>query len=141
MLAPGVTDHLRQRLAKWPGVGLLAVPSAEELQPPPRPAPAIVQPACRAGSARAALYCDAAVNNACNRIRTAPARHPAILQEARSLARFVSAGMLTETELHNALWGAAQEAGKDDEDEIAAMIAFAMQHPVAAPLPMDVRNG
>jgi hypothetical protein len=49
--------------------------------------------------------------------------------------------MLTETELHNAWWGAAQEAGKDDEDEIAAMIAFAMQHPVAAPLPMDVRNG
>jgi len=141
ILAPGVTDHLPQRIAKWPGAGVLAVPTAEELQPPPRPIPQTVHPACRAGSARAALYCDAAVRNACNRIRTASQRHPAILKEARSLARFVAAGMLTETELHSALWSAAQQAGKDDENEIASMIAFAMQHPLTAALPLDVRNG
>jgi len=140
-LAPGVFDHLPRRIEKWPGAGVLAVPSAEELQPPPRPPATTVHPACRAGSARAALYCDAAVRNACNRIRTASQRHPAILQEARSLARFVAAGMMTEAELHSALWSAAQEAGKDDEEEISSMIAFAMQHPSTAALPLDVRNG
>jgi hypothetical protein len=141
LFTPGVADHLPRRIDKWPGAGVLAVPSAQELQPPPRPIPQTVHPACRAGSARAALYCDAAVRNACNRIRTASQRHPVILQEARNLARFVAAGMLTETELHNALWSAAQEAGKDDEDEIASMLAFAIAHPSTAALPLDVRNG
>ena len=137
----GGADHISHRLADWPGYGWLTVPAPDDLAPPPRPAPEAVQPVCVAGSARATLYVNAALGNACARIRNATLRHPAILQEACSLARFVNVGLLNESDMHNALWSAAQGAGKDDKEEVKRMVAFAMAHPSTAELPVEIRHG
>ena len=75
------------------------------------------------------------------RITTAVQRHPAILSEACGLARFVQAGLMSESDLHNTLWDAAKQAGKDDETEIKRMVAFGLEHPDSTPIPVEMRHG
>ena len=140
--APRINDHLSYRLIEWPGEDWLRCPCAAELEPPPpRPTPEFVSPVCAAGSSRAQLYADGAKERASERIRNANLRHPAILQEACGLARFVNAGLMTKTELHDALWSAAQCAGKDDEAEIKRIVAFGIAHPDPNPIPVEVQDG
>jgi hypothetical protein len=138
---PPRTDHLPQRLFEYPGEDWVRCPTPEELEPPPRPIPETVHPVAVAGSARAALYVQSALDSARERIRNAGLRHPTILQESCGLARFVHAGLLSRSELQRALWSAASDAGKDDESEIERMIAFGLQHPSTNPIPVDLRNG
>ena len=141
VFAGGCADHIALRLASWPGYGWVRVPPAEQLVPPPRPAPEFVQPAFVAGSARAVLYVKAALDNAHKRITNAALRHPAILSEACSLARFVNNGFLTKSELHETLWNAAQQADKDDEAEISRMVEFGLSHADGSPLPEGMSHG
>ena len=100
-----------------------------------------MQPAFVAGSARAVLYVKAALDNAHKRITNAALRHPAILSEACSLARFVNNGLLTKSELHDTLWNAAQQADKDDEAEISRMVEFGLSHADSSPLPEGMLHG
>jgi len=141
IFADGIAEHLPYRLIEWPGGQWLQCPSAEELTPPPRPTPEYVAPVAVSRSARARLYVEGAMNKAGERIRNASQRHPTILQEACSLARFVKAGMIAKSDLHNLLWNAAQSAGKDDEAEIERMVTFGIDHPDSAPIPVEVFHG
>jgi hypothetical protein len=131
-----VRDHLPVRLAILPDAELVAVPAPEALKPPPpRPPAPLPQP----GDTRAARYASAALRNATSRIHAAGIgrRHGRILQEARGLARFIAAGLLTARTVSDALIGAGCAAGKP-EDEIAAVIEWAIAHPSVAALPETV---
>ena len=133
VFAPGASDHLPERMVVLPGTELVPVPSPEALEPAkgvstqPMPAP---------GATGAARYAFAALTNAAVRIRQAGVgqRHPTILREARGLARFVAAGLLTESTIAEVLRSSGQDTGKPEE-EIDSIIAWAMEHPSAATLP------
>jgi hypothetical protein len=133
VFASGANDHLPQRMIVLPGGKLVAVPPPETIEPtkrvPVRPLPA-------AGATGAARYAFAALTDAAVRIRQAGVgkRHPTILREARGLARFVAAGLLTESSIAEVLRSSGQDTGKPEE-EIDAIIAWAMEHPSAATLP------
>jgi hypothetical protein len=127
-------DHLPQRIAMMSGRPVVAVPSREALGgPPPRAAAPMPNPS----DAGAGGYAFAALSNAAVRVQCAGVgqRHDAILREARRLARFVSAGLLTESAVRQTLHGAGVNAGKP-EDEIASIIDWALDHRSGAPLPI-----
>ena len=133
LFAGGAADPLPKRLALLPGAEpVVRVPSPAALAPPPRPALAPL-PADAVGGSRYAL---AALTNATCRVATAPvnARHYSIVAEARGLARFVAARLLTEGEVRRALSGAAELAGKTS-DEADAVVTWALAHPSDAALP------
>jgi hypothetical protein len=133
VFAPGTGDHLPQRMTVLPGTKVVAVPPLQVIEPakrvPVRPLPAT-------GATGAARYAFAALTNAAVRIRQAGVgqRHPTILREARGLARFVAAGLLTESTISDVLRSSGQDTGKPEE-EIDAIIAWAMEHPSGATLP------
>jgi hypothetical protein len=127
VFAPGLQDHLAQRLAELPGKAMVAAPHAGVLTPP-RHSPAAPLPKPNAACARG--YALAVLSNAAARIRQTGEgqRHATILKEARSLARLVGAGLLTDSDMSNVLRGAGRDIGKP-EDEIDSIVAWAMAHP------------
>ncbi len=121
-----------------PGEPRVAVPSAAALAPPvPRPASPLPKP----DDARTSTYASVALRNAAARIASAGTgdRHFTLIREARSLARFTAAGLLTASTVLETLERAAQDAGKP-EGEATAIAAWANSHPSAAPL-MEARDG
>jgi hypothetical protein len=132
VFAPGANDHLPQRMMVLPGAKLVAVPPLETIEPAKR---VPVKPLPTTGATAAARYAFAALTNAAVRIRLAGVgqRHPTILREARGLARFVAAGLLTESSIAEVLRSSGQDTGKPEE-EIDAIIAWAMEHPSTATL-------
>jgi len=131
--APGVSDHLPQRIIDMPGTAMVPVPSVAALAPPP-PRPPMPLP--RPGDAGAGRYAFAALTNAAARVQRAGIgqRHATILREARGLARFINAGLLAQSAVTDMLRGAGANAGKP-EDEINSLIEWAMDHPSSAALP------
>ena len=136
--APGVVDPLPLRLVLLPGGRQdVAVPPPAALAPPPprlmrplpgRSAPGASEYALAALTAGAARVAGAAVNS----------RHFTMVAEARRLARFVDAGLLTKSSVRDALGAAAERCGKQDT-EAHEVVEWAMLHPSRAPLPEDVR--
>ena len=118
------------------------VPGGAEVQPPSpaslAPAPRLPSMPIRVHSNAAATYALAALENAVARILTAKDRHPAIMSEARSLARLVEAGLLTSQAMASALHEAARSVGKNDLDEIDKILEWAAGHPAGAV--MEVRG-
>jgi hypothetical protein len=132
VFASGATDHLPQRMIVLPGAKLV-VPPPETIEPTKR---FVVRPLPATGGTGAARYAFAALTNAAVRIRQAGVgqRHPTILRAARSLTRFVAAGLLTESSIAEVLRSSGQDTGKPEE-EIDAIIAWAMEHPSGPTLP------
>jgi hypothetical protein len=132
----GVSDHLPHRMVTLPGRELVEVPTPEALAPPP---PRLSAPLPKPGDFRAARYVFAALTNAATRVRQAGIgdRHRTLLREARGLARFIAAGLLSERDIETVLHGAGEAAGKP-EDEITSVIAWAIAHPSGASLPENV---
>lgn len=127
----GMADPLPMRLLWLPGEALVRVPSPATLAPLPRPsrsAPALLL-------TQAHRYVRAALEAAAGRIATAEKRHPAIIREASNLARLVRAGLLEEAQMRAVLTQAARYAGKTDENEIAACIAWGLAHPAHGAVP------
>ncbi|MCR0985312.1 hypothetical protein [Roseomonas populi] len=106
-----MADPLPRRLAILPGLETVACPAEAELQPPLRPA---APASCNITAAISSRYVLAALARACTRIAAAPvdSRHPTAVSEAWGLARFVSAGLLTASEVIRAVDGALEQAGK-----------------------------
>jgi hypothetical protein len=133
VFAAGKSDHLPERMVVLPGTELVPLPSPEKLEPakdvskPPMPTP---------GATGAWRYAFAALTNAAVRVRQAGVgqRHPTILREARGLARFVAAGLLTESSVAEVLRTSGQDVGKP-ADEVDAIVAWAIAHPSGATLP------
>jgi hypothetical protein len=127
----GMADPLPHRLLALPGAPLVPVPSPAALAPSPRPPapPPVLHPI------QGGRYVRAALERAAGRIATAEKRHPAIVAEARGLARLVRAGLLDEKQMSAVLTAAAEAAGKDDADEIAACIAWGLDNPSPGPVP------
>jgi len=139
IFAPGVLEHLPQRIALWPGGQWLQCPSAEELAPPPpKPQP---PPEAIATPAKAEPYVRKALERAADAILSAGEgkRHSTIAAEARSLARFVDANLLRAADVRSVLTRAAECAGKTDADEIASCIAWGLANPSNGALP-EARN-
>jgi hypothetical protein len=136
LFAPGVHDHLPQRITVLHGKALVPVPSREALAPPP-PRPVAPMPA--AGSPGSGGYAAAALNNAAVRVQNAPIgnRHARILREARGLARFITAGLLNTRDVTATLRGAGENAGKPT-DEIDSIIEWAIEHPSGVALPEGI---
>jgi hypothetical protein len=65
-------------------------------------------------------------------------RHPTCLRVSRSLARLVNAGLLSSTEVKDAMADALLHAGKTRE-EGEALAAWALAHPSSAALPEGIR--
>lgn len=86
-------------------------------------------------------YASRALAGAAVRVKTAPVgqRHATILSEARGLARFIAAGLLTERDVIGTLEAAGQQAGKA-AGEIESIIAWAMDNPSRAELPDRARR-
>ena len=116
-----------------PGTQLVAVPPLEIIGPKKR---AFVRRSPAAGATGAARYAFAALTNAAVRIRQAGVgqRHPTILREARGSEHFVAAGLLTESTIAAVLRSSGQDTGKP-QNEIDAIITWAIEHPSAAILP------
>lgn len=131
----GGADHLPRRLVFLPGRRWVDVPEPAPPDPAPEPCPKPPASPSWQGSARGAVYLRAALYSAVQRILGADRRHPAILTEARGLARLVHAGMLDLAVMERVLRDAAYGAGKHDEAEITRIINFAMAHPSDARLP------
>ena len=131
VFAPGMCDPLPSRLLFMPGRPAVAVPSPEALAPPPRPA----APPPEMMPMHANRYARAALEAAAGRVTTAAKRHPTLIAEARNLARFVNAGLLTAADMRAGLARAAEAAGKDDADEVASCIDWGLSNPSTAPLP------
>lgn len=131
VLAPGMCDPLPARLLFMPGHPTVAVPSPETLAQPPRP----IAPLPEMHTMQAHRYARAALEAATGRVTIAAKRHPTLIAEARNLARFVNAGLLTAADMRAGLARAAEAAGKDDADEVAACIAWGLSNPSTAPLP------
>jgi hypothetical protein len=128
IIADGAFDPLPVRLAMLPGAQTVQVPSPTPV--PDRPCPT-APPLRLAGRLSADRYVRGALVRAADRIMRAELRHPAILAECRGLARFVRAGLLTESDLRAVIGRAAQAVGKDDEAEIASCVAWGLLHPSA----------
>ena len=131
VLAPGMCDPLSTRLLFMPGRPAVAVPSPEMLAPPPRPA---ARPP-EMHTMQANRYARAALEAAAGRVATAAKRHPTLIAEARNLARFVQAGLLTAADMRAGLARAAEAAGKDNAAEVDACIDWGLNNPSSAPLP------
>jgi hypothetical protein len=136
VFAPGVCDHLAQRIVTLPGNAVVPVPPPTALAPPPPRPP---RPMPKPTNAGAGTYAFTALVNAASRVQSAGVgqRHDTILREARSLARFVSAGLLTLNDVRATLRGVGATAGKQ-ESEIDSVISWAMEHPSGAALPEGV---
>jgi hypothetical protein len=126
-------DHLPNRIIDLPGVATVTVPSAEELAPPPRPAPKPLPAANTRGGSRYAL---AALKNASVRVATAPvnSRHYTCMSQTRGLGRLVEAGLLDRGDVEAAMIAALVYAGKPHE-EGEKVVAWALAHPSTAALP------
>ncbi len=135
--APDMVDPLPLRLALLPGeLRDVPVPPPEKLAPPPsRPVRPLPSPAAPGASA----YAVAALTAGAARVAGAAinSRHYTMIAEARSLARFVDAGLLTASDVRRALGGAAERCGKT-EAEANSVVDWAMLHPSGAPLPESV---
>jgi len=133
VFASGASDHMPERMVVLSGTKVAPLPPPQSAESSKR---AHSRPLPASGDTGAARYAFAALTNAAVRIRQAGVgqRHPTILHEARGLARFVAAGLLTESTIVEVLQGSGQETGKPEE-EIDAIIAWAMAHPRAPPLP------
>jgi hypothetical protein len=139
IFAPGVSEHLPQRIALYPGEQRLQCPSAEELAPPPpKPQP---PPEAIATPVGAEPYVRKALERAADAILSAGEgkRHPTLAAEARSLARLVKEGLLREADLRSVLTCAAEHAGKTNANEIASCIDWGMNNPSNGALP-ETRN-
>lgn len=135
--APGIIDPLPRRLALLPGeCREVPVPSPEKLAPPP---PRPVHPLPRPTAPGASAYALAALTAGVARVASAAvnSRHYTMVAEARSLARFVDAGLLTASDVRRALGGAAERCGKTKE-EAHSVVDWAMLHPSGAVLPEGV---
>jgi hypothetical protein len=133
----GCEDHLPMRLTLCPGNNHVLVPSPEALAPlPPRPA----KPLPASDSPGASRYAWAALRNAVAAVASANVdeRHPTCLRVSRSLARLVNAGLLSSTEVKDAMADALLHAGKTRE-EGEALAAWALAHPSSAALPEGIR--
>ena len=135
-------DPLPYRLLAIAGKPLVEVPPPEVLAPPPAAGrstnSAIVLPS------RAHAYVRHALEHAAHRIANTmhPGRHPAIVGETTRLARFLEPGLVTRDSIAAVVRAAARQAGKDDEAEVDACIAWGLEHPwTAGPLPGDGRHG
>lgn len=135
VLAPGMCDPLPTRLLFMPGRAAVAVPSPEMLAPPRRAT--TLQPEMH--SMQAHRYARAALEAAAGRIVKAAKRHPTLIAEARNLARFVRAGLLSAADMRAGLARAAEAAGKSDADEVAACIDWGLSNPSIATL-LGVRS-
>lgn len=136
VFAEGVRDHLPERIVTLPGRPVVSVPSPAALTPPP-PRPAVPLPnKTDAGSGR---YAFAALTNAAVRVHRAGIgdRHFTILREARGLARFIGAGLLTVSDIKATLRDAGMNTGKP-EDEIESIVTWALEHPSGGTLPEGV---
>ncbi len=131
VLALGMADPLPARLLFMPGRAAVAVPSPEALAPPPR----VPMPPPKMPPVQAVRYARAALEIAAGRIATATKRHPTLIAEARNLARFVEAGLLTAADMRAGLARAAEAAGKDDAAEVGACIDWGLSNPSTVPLP------
>ena len=140
VLASGVLDPIPERLLALPGKPSVEVPSPESLAPPPPPKASAAS--IREGIAH--RYVRAALERAATNIASAREgnRHPLIVAEACRLARFVGPGWLASSDLASVVRAAAKQAGKDDEGELDAAIAYGLANPwTAGPMPGDARNG
>jgi hypothetical protein len=133
VFAPGTGDHLPHRMTVLPGTKVVAVPPLQVIEPAKRVAMGSLPTAGATGAAR---YAFAALTNAAVRIRQAGVgqRHATIVREARGLARFVAARLLTESTITDVLRNSGHDAGKP-EAEIDSIITWAMAHPSAAAVP------
>ena len=79
----------------------------------------------------------AALERAAGRIATAPdgTRHRSLFSEASGLARLVDGGLLGEADMRAVLASAARHAGKTDENEVEACIAWGLAHPASGAVP------
>jgi hypothetical protein len=132
----GCEDHLPRRLLRLEGAPVVEVPSPAALAPP-RPPPSKLMPL--PDSAGASRYAWAALRNAKARVARAPinSRHPTCVQESRSLARFVEAGLLTSAQVTSAMGEALQDAGKTKE-EGEAVALWGLAHASTRQLPEAV---
>jgi hypothetical protein len=133
----GCTDHLPKRLARIPGAAAVQVPSSEELA---QPTPREFKPLPKPSDENASRYAWAALRNAAAKVRGAAVntRHPTCLQQTRSLARLVEGGLLTESNVKEAMAEALEQAGKTKEEGIA-IAAWGLAHPSSASLPEGIR--
>ena len=134
VFADGARDHLPTRLIVRPGHDTVAVPAPAVLAPPPRPPRA---PLSTATSGGAGAYAFAALRGAAARVAHSGqgSRHATLIAAARSLARFVAAGLLTEEDVRAALGGAITQAGKEATEADRAW-AWAVAHPSTARPPV-----
>lgn len=142
VLAPGVADPMPVRLLALPGLAVVDVPSPGALAPPPIATPD--RAATLATPAHANRYVRAALERAASNIATAGEgnRHPLIVAETCRLARFVAPGLLAASVITEVVQRAARQAGKDDEGEIGAAIAYGLDNPwTAGPMPGEARHG
>ena len=140
VLAAGVADPIPKRLLMLSGQPAVVVPSPEILAPPPPPQPSTAT--IREGIAH--RYVRAALERAANNIANAREgnRHPLIVAESCRLARFVGPGWLNSSDLASVVRAAAKQAGKDDEGELDAALAYGLANPwTAGPMPGEARNG
>ncbi len=142
VLAPGVADPMPVRLLALPGRSVVDVPSPAALARPPAATPE--RSAVIATEAHASRYVRAALERAASNIATAGEgnRHPLIVAETCRLARFVAPGLLSASVITEVVQRAARQAGKDDEGEIDAAIAYGLDNPwTAGPMPGEARHG
>ncbi len=142
VLARGVADPMPVRLLALPGLAVVDVPSPGALAPPPIATPD--RAATLATPAHANRYVRAALERAASNIATAGEgnRHPLIVAETCRLARFVAPGLLAASVITEVVQRAARQAGKDDEGEIDAAIAYGLDNPwTAGPMPGEARHG
>ena len=141
-LAPGVSDPMPVRLHVLPGRPVVMVPPPETLAPPP---PATPQRSAAVNSEAASnAYVRAALVRGAHRISTTPpgGRHPTIVGETCRLARFIADGHLTADAIARVVREAAKQAGKDDEAEVDAAIAYGLANPwTAGRMPGEARHG
>lgn len=140
VFGPGCLDLLPARMVVLDGLDAVVPPSAAALAPKPLPPRPDAQAPATVGTG--AAYARKALARAVARITGGGNRHPAIVSEARSLARLVPAGLLTEGEIRRVLAQAAKQAGKDDEAEIESAIAWGLDNPFAdGRVPESVMRG
>lgn len=141
-LAPGVADPMPARLQMLPGRAVVDVPPPEALAPPPVIVPE--RSTFVLNEARGTAYAREALVREAHRISTTPpgGRHPTIVGATCRLARFVADGHLTTDAIARVVREAARQAGKDDEAEVDAAIAYGLEHPwEAGRLPAEGRHG
>jgi hypothetical protein len=133
----GCADHLPNRLERIPGAAAVQVPPKEELAPP---RVSETRAATKPSDENASRYAWAALRNAAARVAGASVnkRHPTCLEQSRRLARLVEAGMLTASDVKDAMGEALYQAGKTREEGIA-IAAWGLAHPSTGQLPEGVR--